>query len=411
MTRFPISVLFFSRVPVWGGAEEHMLTLLRGLDRRLFRLHLACPTELADKIRPQLPPDVNLFPLTLSKAYITADAFRLAKILRDTRIKILHSHMSYSSRFASVIGRLCRVPVIIETPHVRELWRTSLLKSSYLVDRIMGRFVDYYVAVSEANARYLAKTKGLPLRKIRVIVNGTDLRRFSPGRPVPAGFREKLGFAPGDPILMVLGRLEAQKGHRVLIEAMPAVLRQFPKTRLVCLGEGRLREELEKQTEALGLCDSIRFVGHQSNVEDWLALADFTVLPSFFEGLPLVAIESLAVGRPVVATAVDGTPEVVVDGKTGLIVPPGDPALLAHAICNLLHDSGRREGMARAGRQWVIERFDQNQQIERTQELYLQASEQYHGGRVGVNVAIKPSVVQSEATIPRMVSGQRNHDD
>ena len=116
--------------------------------------------------------------------------------------------------------------------------------------------------------------------------------------------------------------------------------------------------------------DSVRFVGLQANVQDWLALADVTVLPSFYEGLPLAAIESLAAGRPMVATAVDGTPEIVLDGATGLTVPPGDPAALARAICRLLADPWLREKLALAGREWVLERFAEERQVQRTQALY-----------------------------------------
>ncbi|PYN14724.1 MAG: hypothetical protein DME05_14400, partial [Candidatus Rokuibacteriota bacterium] len=198
-----------------------------------------------------------------------------------------------------------------------------------VVDRIAGRFVDQYIAVSDANRRYLVEEKGLARHKVVVIHNGCDLRRFNPHHRAPAGMRESLGFGASDPVLVVVGRLEPQKGHRVLFDALPAVRAQFPRVRLVCVGEGARRQELEQQVAASGLGDTVRFVGQQANVADWLALADVTVLPSFFEGLPLAAIESLAAGRPMVASAVDGTPEVVVDGATGLTVPPGDAAGLA----------------------------------------------------------------------------------
>jgi glycosyltransferase involved in cell wall biosynthesis len=114
-------------------------------------------------------------------------------------------------------------------------------------------------------------------------------------------------------------------------------------------------------------------VGYQRNVADWLAVADVSVLPSFYEGLPLAAIESQAAGRPVVATDVDGTPEVVVHGQTGLIVPPGDAAALTAAVCRLLGDPDERARLARAGRARVIALFDQRQQVRRTQDLYLAA--------------------------------------
>jgi glycosyltransferase involved in cell wall biosynthesis len=380
MSGRPISILYFSNELVRGGAEEHILTLVRGLDPNAFRIHLACPPELAEQLRSDLPRDVNPVPLSLRKPKQFGAALRLAQLLREYRVDILHSHLFYSSAFASPIGWLCGVPVILETPHVREQWRKGWLKSRYVVDRAVGRFVDYYVAVSHANARYLVEQKGLPSKKIKVIHNGCDVRRFDPSYRPPASLKQSLGFGPGDPVLLVLGRLEPQKGHRVLLQALPRVLRQFPRTRLVCLGEGSLRRDLEGLARDLGLDGTVRFLGFQSNVPDWLALAEMTILPSLYEGLPLVAVESLAAGRAVVATAVDGTPEVVIDGKTGLTVPPGDGDQLAEAICRLLRDGELRRQLGHAGRRWVLEHFSQERQVQQTQALYLWAWEQHVRG-------------------------------
>jgi len=369
-----ISVLHFSNTLVRGGAEEHILTLLAGLDRERFRLLFVCTAEVAEQLRPNVPADVEVVPLRLEEPIQLTAAWRFARILHERRVHILHSHMFRASLVASPIGWLCRVPVIIETSHGREGWRRGWLKGRFVVDRWAGRFVDYYIAVSEVNARYLIKQKGLPAEKVTVIRNGCDLERFNPARP-DAEMKRALGFEEGDPVLLVLGRLEPQKGHRVLLEALPAVRREFPHARLVCVGEGALRKNLERQTAALSLQDAVRFVGYQSNVPDWLALADITVLPSFWEGLPLVAIESLAAGRPVVATAVDGTPEIVVNERTGLTVPPGDACRLANAILRLLREPELRKKLATAGHQRVLERFSQEQQIKKTTEFYLRAWE------------------------------------
>jgi glycosyltransferase involved in cell wall biosynthesis len=364
-----ISVLYFSNTLARGGAEEHILTLLRGLDRSRFRPFLVCSPEVAEQIQGDIPADVELKALRLRRLGDLSGARTLWRLLRERRPEVVHSHLFYSSFFASPIGKLCRVPLIVETPHLREHWRRGL-KASYAVDRAAGRFVDQYIAVSEANRRYLVEEKGLPPQKIVVIHNGCDVKRFSPQHPAPAGLRQSLGFENGDPIIVVLARLEPQKGHRVLLEALPTVRRDFPRARVVCVGAGALRAQLEERVVEARLCDAVRFVGQQSNVDDWLALADVTVLPSFYEGLPLAAIESLAAGRPMVATAVDGTPEVVVDGVTGLTVPPGDPEKLGGAICRLLGDPPLREKLAVAGRDWVLERFGEQRQIKRTEALY-----------------------------------------
>jgi glycosyltransferase involved in cell wall biosynthesis len=366
-------VAFVTNALVRGGAEEHVLTLLRGLDRAQFRPLLFCPPETRAKLDGDVPPDVEVVPLRLRRPRDVGPALRLLRLLRARQVDVLHAHQFYSSLFASPVAWLARVPVIVETPHVREQWRQGWLKSSYAIDRLAGRFVDRYIAVSEANARYLVHEKGLPAAKVTVIANGCDVDRFDPAHRPPARLRRSLGFGEADPVLLVIGRLEAQKGHAVLIEALPLVRRRFPTVRLVCLGEGGLRGALEAQVAEAGLQPAVRFVGFQAEVADWLALADLTVLPSFYEGLPLAAIESLAAGRPVVATAVDGTPEVVVHEKTGLTVPPGDAVRLAEAVCRALGDPQWRHERGRAGRAWVLERFRQERQVRETEQFYLRA--------------------------------------
>jgi glycosyltransferase involved in cell wall biosynthesis len=373
MKRFPISVMHFTNSVVRGGAEEHILTLLRNLDRNHFRLHLVCPGECAKLLAPDLPADVRLIRLSFQAPHQPADAIRFARLVRELRIEILHSHLFSASMAASPIGWLCGVPVVVETPHVREAWRQGFLKKTRAVDRMAGRFVDRFIAVSEANARYLIEEKRLPARKVSVIHNGCDLRKFSPETSDPLEMRRKFDLSADGPVLLVIGRLESQKGHRFSIEAFRAVLREFPTAQLVCVGEGSLRQELAQLAVQFGIDRAVRFVGHQANVNDWLAACDVSILPSLYEGLPLAAIESLAVERPLVATRVDGTPEVVVHGQTGLLVSPGDSQELAASLLRLLRcpELGRR--LARAGREWVAKRFSQEQQIQKTQELYLSA--------------------------------------
>jgi glycosyltransferase involved in cell wall biosynthesis len=372
-----ISILHFSNTQARGGVEEHILSLVRRLDRRQFKLHLVCSPIVAAQVQKDVPGDVELISLNLSKPTQLKEGFRFARLLREKRIDILHSHMFQSSLFASPVGFLCHVPVVIETPHIREMWRHGWIKGRFFVDRLVGLTVKHYIAVSAANADYLVRKKGLPSNKITVIYPGTDLTRFEADQPTSHYLKKTLGFADLDPVLIVLGRLESQKGHRVLLDAMPTILRQFPKVRLICLSEGSLREELERHVRELGLANSVRFVGYQPDVRGWLASADISVLPSFYEGLPLAAIESMAAGLPVVASAVDGTPEVVLDGTTGLTVPPGNPAALAAAICRLLESTELRSRMGTAGRQRATTSFSEECLLQRTEALYLRAWEHY----------------------------------
>jgi glycosyltransferase involved in cell wall biosynthesis len=371
MNRRLLSIAYFTNTDVRAGVEEHILTLLRGLDRQRFRPYLICPPALIELMQADIPADVEILPLNLVKPTQFGAAWRLASFLRAERIDVLHSHMFRSSLFASPVGWFCHVPLIVETVHGREDWRRGWLKSRFVVDRAAGRFVDAYISVSTGCAEYLVNRKGLPAGKIHVIPNGCDLDRFTGWSGKPPAMKDALGFRDGQPVLVVVGRLEPQKGHAVLLEALVKIRDEFADVHLVCVGEGSLTDSLKAQTSRLGLTGQVHFAGYQRNTEDWLAMADIAVLPSFYEGMPLAAIEALAAGRAIVATAVDGTSEVVVDGKTGLTVPPGDAGALAEAICRLLRNPDQRRTFGAAGRQWVLEKFSEKMQLRRTQELYL----------------------------------------
>jgi len=255
------------------------------------------------------------------------------------------------------------------------------MKSRYTIDRLVGHCVTHYIAVSDANGRYLTEDKGLPPSKVHVIHNGSDLKRFHGLSSNRAALKTAMGFHAEEPVLLVAGRLEPQKGHAVLLDAMPLVRRRFPNVRTVFAGEGSLLAQLHQQVTRLGLQGTVDFVGFQSNIEKWFSIADITVLPSFYEGLPLVAIESQASGVPLVASDVDGTPEIVINEQTGLTVAPGDSKALAKAICKLLADPELRQQYGRAGRSLVFQRFSQEQQIRKTEQIYLSSRERVHTRR------------------------------
>jgi glycosyltransferase involved in cell wall biosynthesis len=372
-SRSRITVLHFTSAPVRGGAEEHMLMLLRQLDSSRYRPMLAAHPKLLAMVRSELPDNVESFPLELQSLRDLRGAWRLWRVMREKRVDIVHSHMFQASRLASPLAFIAGVPAIIETPHVREHWRRGWIKGSFAVDRLIGRIVTRYIAVSNANRDYLVHEKRLPAHKVVVIRNAIPTADFDPAAIAPSELREHYGIESGIPVVVVLARLEPQKGHRTLLEAWRSVVAAHPRARLVCVGEGSLRAELQNYAGALGLGAAVTFAGYQTNVPDWLALSEFTVLPSLFEGLPLAALESLAAGRAVVATAVDGSAEAISDGETGLLVPSASPAPLASAICRLLEAPELAHQMGAAGRRRVEQDFDQTRQVNETEAIYEMA--------------------------------------
>lgn len=366
-----ISVMQFTNTVVRGGVEEHILVLLRGLSRDLFKISFVCPPQLAEQVRADVPGDVELIEFEPFSIFDLGAARHFKSILTNRRIQLLHSHMFQSSRVSSPIARIAGVSAIIETPHVRESWRNRWPRSSFAPDRLVGRFVDRYIAISHANADYLEQEKKLPAAKIRVVQNSCDMRRFLELRPPRPELRRELGVGNNDPLLLVVARLEPQKGHRVMLEAMPSLVRQWPNLRVVCIGDGVLKPLLQERAATLGVAPNVFFVGFRADVPEWITMADFCVLPSLYEGLPLVAIECLAAKRTMVATAVDGTPEVIQHGRTGLLVPPNAPSALAEQIARLLKDKALRDRLAEEGRKFVFEHFREERQIRETEDVYL----------------------------------------
>ena len=370
----PLKVLHFVNSPVRAGAEEHMLILLRLLDRSRFRPMLVAPRVLIDLCRTDLPRDVAVFPLGEEGIAGPRALPRLVGLLRRERPDVLHSHMFQANMIAAPAGRMAGVPAIFETTHVRELWRKGRLKGSYLLDRLVGRLTDRFIAVSQANADYLTSVKKIPADKVTVVRNGVDIGRFRSGAATP----------DQPPVVVVLARLEPQKGHSVLLDAWKLVQSTVPEAQLVFVGDGSLRGQLEAQAKALGIAGSVTFAGYRSDTPVWLQRSTFTVLPSFYEGLPLVAIESLAAARPVVATSVDGTVEVVRHEETGLLTPPGASAPLAQAILRLLQNPEFTQTLGRQGQQVAEREFNQERQVRQTEDLYEEAWLAKRAGECGV---------------------------
>ena len=364
-----IRLCFALTSPVRGGVEEVVLALLQRLDPGEFRTALAAPGSLLDAFAPDLSGvRVETLDVTAESWFAPRSLARLHGFFRKFRPDIVNPHLFRSTAVAAPLARTARVPRVVETYHGREGWRLGS-KRGFVVDRAVACLLDRAIAVSAAAGRFLVEGKGYPANRVVVVPNGRDLSAFAPGGHREA-VRKELDVDDAAPLIGVVGRLETQKGHRYLFDAWPAVLREFPDARLVVIGDGSLRTELEGQAKRLGVATSVLFLGFRSDIPRLLDALDGLALPSLYEGMPLTVIEASAMACPVVATAVDGTPEVIEEGVTGWLVPPEDPPALARAIIGLLADPDRARAVGRAGRARVIHQFDLDRQVEATAGVY-----------------------------------------
>jgi glycosyltransferase involved in cell wall biosynthesis len=228
--------------------------------------------------------------------------------------------------------------------------------------------MDQLIAVSRMIERKLV-TEGRTTAPVRRIYNGVDLSRYDQTVPC-CTLPEDYGLEPGSKIVGVVARLEPEKGHPTLLEAWPAVLRSVPGAYLLLVGEGSRREALEAQARELRIAHRVVFTGRRDDVPAVTAALDVAVLPSYREAQGLSILEAMALSRPVVASNVGGIPEMIVDGETGLLVPPRDPDALAAAITRLLTDHPFADTIGRAGHDLVHDRFCIELMVSAVQTIY-----------------------------------------
>ncbi len=361
---------FLNSPGVPGGVEEHVYGIVENLPADRFDVTLICPEACYDYFARLASLHRKVFCLDLYRYSQLGAMKQLADLLRQQEIEIAHSHQFFATLFLAPIAKACRVPFVVETTHIREAWRRGWIKRSYLVDRLIYTLVDRFVAVSLSNMRYLIQEKRCRPDRVVPIYNGRDMSRFISNPLDAERTRREYGISSADLLLVHLGRLAVQKGHTYLFDALPFVQRKINRVKLLLVGDGEMRSALESEVEQRGLGDMVIFAGFQSPVSRFIEAADLVVLPSLFEGLPLVPIEAGAMGKAIVASAVDGVPEVVKDGETGLLVPPKNSQQLADAIVSLLSDEVRRTGMGASGRKFICKTFTVARQVKAQIALY-----------------------------------------
>jgi glycosyltransferase involved in cell wall biosynthesis len=299
--------------------------------------------------------DVDVLPLR--RSFQLGAAWRLARLLRRRHADVLHTHtLAAANALSRPAARAAGVPVVSHL-HIENHFRPATRPLLAGLDNATARLAARLVAVSEDTKRAYER-QGYPRGRIEVVYNGVDV-------PANGGFRRNEPARIGE-----IARLCDVKGQRELLQAVA----RLPEARLVLAGRdleqgGAFQDALERESERLGIRERVEF-GFHDDVPALLESLDVVALPSWTEGLPVVLLEAMAHARPVVATPVGGTPELVVDGETGLLVPPRDPEALAAALRRLLEDPDLARRLGEAGRERVAERFTAAQQTRRILELY-----------------------------------------
>jgi len=367
-----LKTLHVNTQKTWGGGEQQTVLLATGLEARGHEATVVCQpgSPLSERCREAglAVEEVRM----RGEADLRA-AWTLRSIIRRGDYDIVHLHTAHAHTLGTAAVALARRGRCIVSRRVIAPAAVGLL-SGFKYHHGVAR----YIAISQA-VRQTLLAGGVEPEKIAVVHSGIEIERLEGAGS--GGLREEFRLPPEAPIVGHVGSLTEAKGQRTLLEAVPVVLDACPEARFVIVGDGELREVLEARAKELDIAERVVFTGFRADVARFLALFDVFCMPSVREGLCTSVLEALALRRPVVATSVGGLPEIVADGRTGLLVPPGDPEALGGAIVRLLTDKDLASSLAERSRRLVEEKFTAQAMVEGTIRVYLEVMNESTGGQ------------------------------
>lgn len=357
-------VMLFTDSLEASGMGEHMATLAEALRDRC-AITFAMPGTEANLpyLRRATRAGVAVEQMRV-RGEDRASFEHLRDRLRDGRFDVFHAHagIAYEGHDAVYAALFSDVPARLRTEHLPYTLNTPFDRAHYA--RLLG-VIDHVIAVSHASRESFV-ANGVPERQITTVHNGAAPRIGTRGPQL----RTALKLPPGAPLIVTIGRFTDQKGYRDLLAALPTLLAALPTAHFAWVGEGPLWAEMRAAVRAAGWAGRVHLVGQRRDVPDWLHAADLFVLPSLFEGLPIVLLEAMTQCTPVVATAVGGVPELITDGVHGRLVAPGQPDMLAQAVIEAVRTPALRKAWAAAAAERVQAAFTPQAMAEKTLALY-----------------------------------------
>jgi glycosyltransferase involved in cell wall biosynthesis len=373
-----------------GGAQRNTLDTVRLLDRSRLEVALACADEGELLGEARRLDNVTRFELAhLQRKVRPLEDVRalgeLRRAIRAFRPEIVHTHSSKAGILGRLAARLEGVPVIVHSVHG---WgfgahQPAPVHAAYLAaERLVAPFTTCFVAVSAENLEQGVRLGLFPRERALLIRSGVALGEFR-ARTGGDGVRRELGIPPTAPLVLQVACFKPQKAPERFVELAALLAPAFPEAHFLLVGDGELRGEIERLRAAHGLQGRVHLPGWRRDVPACLDAATVVTLTSRFEGLPRVAVESLAAGRAVVAMGVDGVREVLRDGQNGFTVAEGDVAALAEKVARVLQDPGLRADLERRAPEG-LEAFDRDKMVRELEAMYTELMNRWRAGRRGV---------------------------
>ena len=349
----------------WGGQEKRTVRELLGLSCDSFRPILACQPEsrIGDETRKR---QLRVETVRMRGNFDPLAVARLLWMIHHYSVDIVHTHSSADSWMASTAAKISpRRPKVVRTRHLNASFNIRLIYS-FMADRV--------VTVGGSTRQYMIREKGIPAEKVMTIPTGIDLSVFNADGD-QGDLRQELGIPSQAPVFGTVSVFRRLKGHQVLLEATPKILRAIPEARLLLAGEGPQERNIRNKIEELGIGRSVLMPGFREDVPRVLNTMDVFVFPSLQEALGTAILEALAMRRAVVASRVGGIPEIIEDGKTGFFINPENPTDVAEKVIRLLKNPELRRQVGDQGRRFVEAHYDHRLMVRRLENLYRELEE------------------------------------
>ena len=351
-----------------GGLQKVVVNICKTIDRDKFHVSVLCLRDLGEFVPEVERLGIKVMYL-LQKKYGT-DYFsflKVARILRQEKIEIIHTHNIQPFIDGTIGAFLSGVKTVVHTDHGRKF---PDKKRYMLAERILSHFVYKVVGVSEDTSNNLIKYEKISPRKIITIPNGIDGSKYLTNIDKDKK-KEELGINNDGPIIGLGARLTKIKGITYLLQSMPETIKEFPDITLIIAGKGEIEEELKREATLLGIHKNVLFLEPRLDMHELLRLFDIFVLPSLSEGLPMILLEAMAAGCPIIATNVGGIHTAIKHGKNGFLIEPGQPDAITSETIKLLSDDSLRQQFSSNNIKDFKEKYSAEKMTRKYEKLYL----------------------------------------
>ena len=375
------NILYVIENVFFGGGERAIAHVINGLSKERYKVFVACLTDSKEGtsgafIR-EIEGNAQIIPLDMRNLFNLSNISKLSKIIKQNKIDLIHSQGARADFYVRMASRFAGKAALVSTvaTPVEEYDINPFKKIIYLmIDRFGERFTDRFIAVAGHIEKKLTHLRGIDESKVVKINNGVDTEKYVPDIKIRNLMRDKLSVGSEVVLIGAVGRLTWEKGLSQFINAAKKIENDLNLSKAdikyLIAGTGDLRGNLEGEVDSLGLKEKFIFTGFIDDADSILNAMDVLVLPSLREGFPMVLLEAMSVGKPIIASKIDGVNESIIDGKNGILVEPGDSSALSEAIMGLLRDKEKINGMGQSGRKMALDKFNINRMISAHECLY-----------------------------------------